>query len=248
MPHVFTVSPDFTPEHLSGWFIFNTWLQKALDEPFHLQLYDDFHSQRDAIRSDQIDLIYANPYDAAILVREKGFKPLVKPADKADEAVIAVSAESPYLQVEGLPGSIKLATTEDPDVHMMGMIMLEPADLDASSVEMHICDSYVLVAKELIKGNCDVGIFLAEAFNDLSSVIRKQLRALVNSQIQVIHHALMISPRLADRRDRLLDALLAMADNEKGKSALAALKIPRWEPVEDEEMEFMIDLMDTFVV
>ncbi|BBA35609.1 phosphate/phosphonate ABC transporter substrate-binding protein [Methylocaldum marinum] len=248
MPHVFTVSPDFTPEHLSGWFIFNTWLQKALDEPFHLQLYDDFHSQRDAIRSDQIDLIYANPYDAAILVREKGFKPLVKPADKADEAVIAVSAESPYLQVEGLPGSIKLATTEDPDVHMMGMIMLEPADLDASSVEMHICDSYVLVAKKLIKGNCDVGIFLAEAFNDLSSVIRKQLRALVSSQIQVIHHALMISPRLADRHDRLLEALLAMVDNEKGKSALEALKIPRWEPVEDEEMEFMIDLMDTFVV
>jgi phosphonate transport system substrate-binding protein len=246
MPHVFTVSPDFTPEHLSGWFIFNTWLQKALDEAFHLQLYDDFHSQRDAIKSDQIDLIYANPYDAAMLVREKGFKPLVKPEGKADEAVIAVSAERPYLQVEDLPGSIKLAITEDPDVHMMGMIMLEPADIDASSVELRICDSYVLVAKELLKGNCDAGVFLAEAFNDLSSVIRKQLRALVSSQIQVIHHALMIGPRLADHRDRLLDALLAMPENDKGKSVLATLKIPRWERVEDEEMEFMIDLMDTF--
>ncbi|WP_347258812.1 PhnD/SsuA/transferrin family substrate-binding protein, partial [Methylocaldum sp.] len=152
-----------------------------------------------------------------------------------------------YLQIEDLPGSIKLATTEDPDVHMMGMIMLEPADLDAASVELKICDSYVLVAKELLKGNCDAGVFLAEAFNDLSSVIRKQLRALVSSQIQVVHHALMISPRLADHRDRLLGALLAMSENDKGKSALAALKIPRWERVDDEEMEFMIDLMDTFV-
>lgn len=247
MPHVFTVSPDFTPEHLSGWFIFNTWLQKALGEAFHLQLYDDFHSQRDAIKSDRIDLIYANPYDAAMLVREKGFKPLVKPEGKADEAVIAVSTERPYLQIEDLPGSIKLATTEDPDVHMMGMIMLEPADLDAASVELKICDSYVLVAKELLKGNCDAGVFLAEAFNDLSSVIQKQLRALVSSQIHVVHHALMIGPRLADRRDRLLDALLAMPGNEKGGSVLAALKISRWEPVDEEEMEFMIDLMDTFV-
>ncbi|MGX2042200.1 phosphate/phosphite/phosphonate ABC transporter substrate-binding protein [Methylocaldum sp. MU1018] len=246
MPHTFTVSPDFTPEHLSGWFIFNTWLQKALDEAFHLQLYDDFHSQREAIESDRIDLIYANPYDAAMLVREKGFKPLVKPEGKADETIIAVSAERPFHRVEDLPGSIKLATTEDPDVHMMGMIMLEPADLDASSIETEICDSYVLVAKELLKGHCDAGIFLAEAFNDLSSVIRKQLRALVSSQIQVIHHALMISPRLADRRERLLDALLAMSENDKGKSVLAALKISRWEKVEDEEMEFMIDLMDTF--
>ncbi|HYE37701.1 phosphate/phosphite/phosphonate ABC transporter substrate-binding protein [Methylocaldum sp.] len=247
MTHTFTVSPDFTPEHLSGWFIFNTWLQKALDEPFHLQLYDDFHSQREAIKSDRIDLIYANPYDAAMLVREKGFKPLVKPEGKADEAIIAVSAERPFLRVEDLPSSIKLATTDDPDVHMMGMIMLEPADLDASSVAIKTCDSYVLVAKELLKGNCDAGVFLAEAFNDLSSVIRKQLRALVSSQIQVVHHALMISPRLADRRDRLLDALLAMSENDKGRSALAALKISRWEKVEDEEMEFMIDLMDTFV-
>lgn len=247
MPHVFTVSPDFTPEHLSGWFIFNTWLQKALDEAFHLQLFDDFHSQREAIQSDQIDLIYANPYDAAMLVRQKGFKPLVKPEGKADEAVVAVNAQSPYLDVEDLPGSIKLATTEDPDVHMMGMIMLEPADLDASTIEMEICDSYVLVAKKLLNGNCDAGIFLAEAFDDLSSVIQKQLRALVRSQIQVVHHALMIGPRLADRRDRLLDALLAMPENEKGGSVLAALKISRWEPVDEEEMEFMIDLMDTFV-
>ncbi|MDD5035729.1 MAG: phosphate/phosphite/phosphonate ABC transporter substrate-binding protein [Methylococcaceae bacterium] len=246
--HVFTVSPDFTPDHLSGWFIFNTWLQKTLDAHFHLQLYDDFHSQRAATLADKIDLIYANPFDAPMLVREKGFKPLARFASVTDEAIIAVNAESPYLKVEDLKPGVKLATTEDPDVHMMGMIMLEPADLDTSTVEIIECDSYVLVAKQLIKQTADAGIFLVEAFEDLSSVIRRQLRILVRSQIQVVHHSLMIGPHIMEYREKLLDALLTMQDSEKGRGVLEALGCPKWEYVDDEEMEFMIDLMDTLML
>ncbi|QSA96265.1 phosphate/phosphite/phosphonate ABC transporter substrate-binding protein [Methylococcus sp. EFPC2] len=243
----FTVSPDFTPDHLSGWFIFNTWLQRTLDLPVHLQIYDDFHSQREAIRTDAVDLIYANPYDAAMLVRDKGFRPLVKPESRADEALIAVSAESEYHHVEDLKPGIRLAITEDPDVHMMGMIMLEPADLDAGSVQTRTCDGYVLVAKELLRRNSDAGIFLVEAYDDLSSVIRNQLRVLVRSHIHVVHHSLMLGPRLAGQRELLLDALVNMHSCEKGRGVLEALKFSRWEAVDDEEMEFMIDLVDTLM-
>jgi phosphonate transport system substrate-binding protein len=245
--HVFTVSPDFTPDHLSGWFIFNTWLQRTLDAHFHLQLYDDFQTQRDAIRADNVDLIYANPYDAAMLVREKGFKPLAKFGGIADEAIIAVSEHSPYFKVEDLHPGIRLATTDDPDVHMMGMIMLEPAELDASNVELVDCDGYVLVAKQLIKQTSDAGIFLVEAYNSLSTVIRKELRVLVRSQIQVVHHSLMISPSIMQYREALLEALLAMQDCEKGRGILEALGCQQWDLVDDEEMEFMIDLMDTLI-
>lgn len=247
-PHIFTVSPDFTPDHLSGWFIFNTWLQRTLNDHFHLQLYDDFHSQREAIHAGKVDLIYANPFDAAMLVREKGFKPLAKFAGIADEAIIAVSAQSSYHHVEDLMPGIKLATTDDPDVHMMGMIMLEPAELDASKIEFINCDGYVLVAKQLIKQTADAGIFLVEAFNSLSSMIRKELRILVRSQIQVVHHSLMIAPTIAHHRQPLLDALLAMQNCDKDRGVLQALGCESWEVVDDEEMEFMIDLMDTLLI
>ena len=246
-PHVFTVSPDFTPDRLSGWFIFNTWLQRTLGGPFHLQLYDDFQSQRAAIQADKIDLIYANPYDAAVLVREKGFKPLAKFGSVADEAVIAVSEHGPYFKVEDLHPGIRLASTDDPDVHMMGMIMLEPAELDAGNVELVDCDSYVLVAKQLIKQTSDAGIFLVEAYNGLSAMIRKELRVLVRSQIQVVHHSLMIGPRAMRHREPLLAALLAMPDCDKGQGILQALGCQKWEAVDDEQMEFMIDLMDTLI-
>ncbi|MBE0470821.1 MAG: phosphate/phosphite/phosphonate ABC transporter substrate-binding protein [Methyloprofundus sp.] len=245
MPYQFTVSPDFTPDHLSGWYIFNTWLQKHTDNAIHLEMYHDFHEQRAAIQQNNVDLIYANPFDAAMLVREKGFKPLVRPLGLSDEAIIAVNADNHVEDVAHLSAGIKVAVTEDPDVHMMGMIMLEPGDLDANNVEMVACDTYVLVAKNLLKKEADVGIFLAEAYDDLSNMIKKQLRILVRSQISVIHHSLMIGPRLLEQREHIQSILVQMADNEEDKGVLDSLGFTQWQVVDDEEMEFMIDLMDT---
>jgi len=245
MSNVFTISPDFSPDHISGWYIFNTWLQKQTGEAIHLEMYDDFHSQREAIKNDKIDLIYANPFDAAMLVREKGFLPLVKPAGRADEAIIAVNANNPVEDVAHLSPGIRVAVTEDPDVHLMGMIMLEPGDLDAGNVETQVYDTYVLVAKHLLRGDADVGIFLAEAYDDLSNIIKSQLKVLVRSQISVIHHSLMIGPKLADRRDEIKNLLIDMSHDDKGKGVLKGLGFDAWISVEDEEMEFMIDLMDT---
>lgn len=242
---MFTVSPDFTPDHLSGWYIFNTWLQRQVGEAVHLEMYDSFQAQRDAIQQDQIDLIYANPFDAAMLVREKGFSPLVKASGVSDEAVIAVNANSTFEDVAHLSPGVRVAVTEDPDVHMMGMIMLEAGDLDASNIQTSICDTYVLVAKQLIQGSADAGIFLAEAFDDLSNMTKNQLRILVRSQISVIHHSLMIGPKLSGRKDEFQKLLITMNNDEKGKGILKSLGFDTWVKVEDEEMEFMIDLMDT---
>lgn len=248
MSYTFTVSPDFSPAHLSGWYIFNTWLQRQSGAAIHLELYDNFQAQRDAIQANQIDLIYANPFDAAMLVREKGFLPLVKPASVSDEAIIAVKADNPVDDIAHLSQGIKVAVTEDPDVHMIGMIMLEVGDLDATNIATRFYHSHVLIAKSLLQGEADVGIFLAEAFDDLSSLTKKQLKILVRSQISVIHHSLMIGPALSDRREEIQNLLLAMNNDEKGKNVLYNLGFESWVKVEDEEMEFMIDLMDTLII
>ena len=245
MAYIFTVSPDFTPDHLSGWYIFNTWLQRQTGEAIHLEMYDSFQAQRTVIENDQIDLIYANPFDAAMLVREKGFLPLVKALGTSDEAIIAVNANSAVNDIAHLSTGINVAVTEDPDVHMMGMIMLEAGDLNASNVTIDLCDTYVLVAKQLLQGNAEVGIFLAEAFDSLSKMTKSQLKILVRSQISVIHHSLMIGPKLAPRRDEFQAMLVAMQADEKGKGILTSLGFDAWVKVEDEDMEFMIDLMDT---
>ncbi len=245
MSFMFTVSPDFSPEHLSGWYIFNTWLQRQTDEAIHLEMFNDFDSQHQAIKENKIDLIYANPYDAAMLVRDKGFLPVAKPVGKSDEAIIAVAADSDINDVEELSVGIKVAYTDDPDVRLMGMIMLEPADLNNENITAVLSDSYAIVAKHLLKKEADAGIFLADAYDDLSNMIRSQLKVLVRSQISVIHHGLMIGPGLQHKRAEITRLLTSMQQDEKSTAVLKSLGFSAWQPVEDEEMEFMIDLMET---
>lgn len=242
-----TVSPDFAPDHISGWYIFNTWLQRTLDVGIHLELYDNFDAQRKDISADKFDLIYANPYDASMLVRQLGFQAIVRPFSQADEAVIAVNAESAYQTVEDLKPGSRIATTDDPDVHTMGMIMLESADLDRSNIEIKQLSSYVVGAKSLLNDDADAAFFLGDAYDELSELIRSRMRVLVRSQIGVVHHSLLVGPRMADHIPALQSALLTMQDHEKSKGVLESMGISSWEPMDSEQTEFMIDLIDTLI-
>ena len=100
MSYVISVSPDFSPDHIAGWYIFNTWLQRQLDIPIHLELYNSFEEQRKAIANNEIDLIFANPFDATMLVREKGFVAIASPSNEADEAVIVTHTNSNIHKIE----------------------------------------------------------------------------------------------------------------------------------------------------
>ncbi len=245
MSYFFTVSPDFTPDKISGWYIFNTWLQRAIDENIHLELFDGFDSQRKVIHKGGVDLIFANPFDAAALIREKGFRAVARPKGKSDEALIAVGNDNPAQRIEDLTPDLRIASTDDPDVHLMGFIMLEPAELDATNTTRTLCDTYPLVAKRLIRGEVDAGFFLADAFEGLSGITRKRLRPLVRSQIHVIYHTLMVGPRLAHRCNDIQRCLVGMGKDAKGSGVLKSLEFKSWDPVKEEEAEFMIDLMET---
>lgn len=243
----FTVSPDFPADRISGWYIFNTWMQRTLGTGIHLEIYNDFGAQRKAIAEGRVDLIYANPYDAAMLVREKGFVGVARPRGRSDEVVVAVSAAGQVIEVEALRPGTRVVSTDDPDIEMMGMILLEPADLNRQNVERKVCSSYVLVAKALMNGEADVGLFLADAYAKFSPLIRDSLRPLVTSQIHVVKHLLLLGPAASQHLDPLRNGLLAMADDAKGKSMLDGLGLDVWEAVDREDVEFMIDLIDTLV-
>lgn len=240
-----TVSPDFTPERISGWYIYNTWLQRNLGLHFHLEMYDSFDAQRTAICQDEVDLIYANPFDASMLVREKGFRAVAYPVGVTDECVVVVPAGSAVQKIEDVQPNARVASTDDPDIQLVGMIMLEPADLSTSNVQSIVVDGYVLVAKALLKGEADVGFFLKDAWDGLSNPVRKQLRPLVTSQISDIHHVLLVGPRLMDSAEDIQSLMLRMPEIEKGQGVLESLGFEGWAEVDQEDTEFMIDLMDT---
>ncbi|MCB1754479.1 MAG: phosphate/phosphite/phosphonate ABC transporter substrate-binding protein [Gammaproteobacteria bacterium] len=242
--YTMTVSPDFSPKFIPGWYIFNTWLQKQLGVSIHLELFDSFNAQRQAIEDNRIDLIYANPFDAAMLVREKGFQTVASPAQMSDEAVIAVHRDSPIESVEAFNKPLSVAYTNDPVVNLISAIMLEPADITTDDLQLIQAKSYVLVAKQILQKNVEAGFFLKTAFDEFSSIIRDQLRVLIGSEIHVIRHALLSGPRCAERFDALLASLLGMADDEKGRATLQSIDMQGWQRMTQEDTEYMIDLMD----
>jgi phosphonate transport system substrate-binding protein len=67
----------------------------------------------------------------------------------------------------------------------------------------------------------------------------------VRSEIHVIHHVLMAGPRLAHKIEEIRDLLVCMPEIEKGASVLESLGFESWQAVDEEETEFMIDLMET---
>ncbi|MCX7546128.1 phosphate/phosphite/phosphonate ABC transporter substrate-binding protein [Marinicella gelatinilytica] len=245
MKYNFTVSPDFPPERIASWYIFNTWLQKKLDIAVHLELHNNFKELQASIDNDAVDIIYTNPFEAAGLVRDKGFMPVATPQGISDEAVIVVAADSDVDKVEDLKPGVKVALTDDQDVNMISMMMLEPAELNKDNIELSNQDNYVLVAKQLMNKKADVGFFYKAAYDELSGMIKSQLKPLVTSEISVIKHMFLVSPRFKEHHAALQEALVTMSDDDKGKQIVTDLGFEAWDKQTQEETEFMIDLMDT---
>lgn len=240
-----TISPDFKPDLISGWYIFNTWLQKKLDAPIHIELVSDFNELANAIDKDRIDLIYANPCDIAKLVREKSFMPIAKPVGVQDETIIISKIDTPITNIESLQSGVKIAMTDVPDVNTIGMIMLEPADISAEDIEVISCSNYITVAKKVISGEADIGFLLADAFNEFSNLVKKQVHPLITSQIHVLHHALLSSPNFSGKQTLLQNTLSSMNNDAVGTDILKNLEIDKWELMDQDEAEFLIDLIDT---
>ena len=239
-----TVSPDFPPNRIAGWYIFNTWLQKTSGLAVHLEMYPDFESQRQAIKEDRVDMIYANPYDAAMLIREKGFVALARPFDKLDEAVVVTRSDAPYTSVDDLQPGIRIVVTNDPAVNLLGMMMLEPAELDASNTTIQEVESYAVAARLLIEGKANIAFFLKEAFEKLTNLTREQLKVLVESQIDDLYHLFLAGPRLAERHETLRGLLTTMHETPQGKDVLDNLDFSRWETVSEDDAEFMLNLIE----
>jgi phosphonate transport system substrate-binding protein len=74
------------------------------------------------------------------------------------------------------------------------------------------------------------------------------LRPLVTSQISVVRHVLMAGPRMQEHLSPLTDLLLGMRTQlPDGPRVLESLGLQGWERQDQEDTEFMIDLMDTLM-
>lgn len=241
----FAISPDVNVQNVTDWFILNTKVQRITGLAFTPTAYTDFADLHDAFEAGRADIVYANAADTAYLVRDKGYLPVAWASGMAKEAVIAVAENSEIRAIADLRAPLSVAATDAPDVERVCRIMLEPADIGYRDVEVNVRPNPVLVAKALLQGQVQVGFFPQNSYDELSSMVRDQLRELVRSHIYVVRSSLLASPQLADHVEKLWTGLDALAKEPGNQELMRALGAPNgWERLEQEDTEFMIDLMD----
>jgi phosphonate transport system substrate-binding protein len=244
----FLIAPDFSPERFGGWHMLNTVVQRRSGIHLHLLTPASAHEQSDLLAQGKADIVYANPFDATDMIRNQGYIPFARPAQHFDEMVMATGAESGISRLEDLRPGCHVALTDNRDVKLIGLRLLEPADLTEADIQWVMVDSYQAAARKAIKGEVEVAFFLAESYASLTRMSRSQLRILVESAIHDISHVLLAHPRVENAFGAIKNAFLEIGQHPGDEDLLEALGLRHgFEAMNTEEAEFMIDLMDTLL-
>lgn len=245
--HNMLIAPDFSPERFAGWHMFNTLIQKRANLNMHLNIPTSHVEQEAVISEGDIQVIYANPFDAATLIREHGYHAVARPIGKSDEMVIAAAANSDINHLEDIKAGATIAMADNRDVKLIGLRLLEAVDIEDTDLNWSVTETYQAAARQVIKGDAQAAFFLAEIFHSFSRLTKTQLSVLIESDLADISHVLLIKDGFPDT-DILMNAILNLHNDDDGKEALAELGMPQgFEAMNEEDAEFMIDLMQTLL-
>jgi len=241
------IAPDFSPERFAGWHMFNTLIQKRANLNMHLNIPASHAEQEQIIETGDIQVIYANPFDAATLIREQGYRAVARPIGKSDEMVIAAAVNSDIKHLEDIKSGATIAMADNRDVKLIGLRLLEAVDIEESDLNWDITETYQAAARKVIKGDAQAAFFLAEIFHSFSRLTKTQLSVLIESDLADISHVLLIKDDFPDT-EIFMNAILNLHNDDDGKEALAELGMPQgFEAMDEEDAEFMIDLMQTLL-
>lgn len=245
--HNMLIAPDFSPERFAGWHMFNTLIQKRANLNMHLNIPTSHAEQETVISEGDIQVIYANPFDAATLIREHGYHAVARPIGKSDEMVIAAAANSDINSLDDIKAGATIAMADNHDVKLIGLRLLEAVDIEDNDLNWSVTETYQAAARQVIKGDAQAAFFLAEIFHSFSRLTKAQLSVLIESDLADISHVLLIKDGFPDT-DILMDAILNLHNDDDGKEALTELGMPQgFEALNEEDAEFMIDLMQTLL-
>lgn len=247
MTYNFLIAPDFSPERFAGWHMFNGLLQKQSEIGVHLLMPSSHAEQEQMLAEQEVDLVYANPFDAASLIREQGFRAIARPIGKSDEMVIVSSAKGEIDRLEAVKSGYKVAMADNRDVKLIGLRLLEAVDIAEADLNFDITETYQAAARQVIQGQAEVGFFLKEVFDSLSKLTKAQLTVLIESDLADISHVLLVKEGV-EHTPILEKVILSLSDLEDGRVILEELGMPEgFEAMDEEDAEFMIDLMQTLM-
>lgn len=233
------ICPHDTVKEPDRWYRLEQYLVQRLGLAlqFNLSLdFEDFHSTLQ-----QADIAYLNPMDCLRMRATAGFIPLVRAADRYDEAIIVASTETAAPTLQAVQGA-KIASVVSQIPTGIALMMLKEQGVTPGSIENR--DSWLSVISAIWNGEVPFGVVYKDTYDNLSDHGKSLVQPFATSQLNQAFHCLSVGPRLSNRAVDITALLLDMPNDPTGSEVLAELNIRQWVEIMPEELTQMQALLD----
>lgn len=230
-----------TGAQLSGWYLLNTYLQRRLQHAIHLEQLPAGHD----ITTQNVDLLFAKPFEACAMVARQGYIPLLRPVGEADEVVIIMRADDGRALSE-LASPQVVTASQGSFVYLLGRFLCDENGLDSSGFQYAFAGNEIKALQMLLKGQADLLFMLKKTYYGLSGMTRKSTRVVDESDTQIAFHLFCIHNRVAELREPLVNVLTGMGTDEAGRGVLKDIQIEGWCAPDEGEMRMLLDIFQRY--
>lgn len=226
---------------LSGWYLFNTYLQRKMQRAIHFEQMQD-------VKNEIFHLFYAKPFDACAMMQKKGFIPLLRPLGEADEVVILSRVDDPRKLVDYIAKPTQVVTADQGSfVYLLGRFLCDENGLDSAGFSYEFAGNEIKALQRLIRKKADMAFLLKKTYENLSSFSRKSVRLLDESTTDFAFHQFCIAPNIKALADEIFDILMNMPQQEQGKQILNDIQLSGWCKPEAGELKMLQMVYDRYI-
>ncbi len=233
-----------TSQQLNGWFLLNTYLQRQLQRS--IQFTSRTLAERDAGDDESADLVFAGPFETCRLIRQRSFRVLAKPDGETDEVVVLAHSDDGRPMDQATCPKVAVSSKQS-FVYLLGRFLCDEQGLDSSRFQFFETGNDIKAIQFLIRKRVDWVMMSRKTFEGLSSLSRRQLRVLDQSQTELAAYFFCVAPYLDEALCRdLQTTLTGMRDCDKGTRILQDLELEGWEEPEPAELDLILRVYDAY--
>lgn len=227
------VSSLHSTHQLSGWYLFNTYLQRKMQRAIHFEQFQD-------VKTESFHLFFAKPFDACMMMNKKRFIPLVRPDNEADEVVILTRADDNRELIDFKETQANVVCSDQGSfVYLLGRFLCDESDLESTGFNYDFSGNEIKAIQMLIRKKADIAFILKKTYEGLSSFSRKNVRKIDESTTDFAFHQFCIAPNLKSQGDDVIEILTGMENDEKGQQILMDIQFNGWVKPEEGELNML---------
>ncbi len=235
------VCPHDTANNPDRWYRLAQYLSQHLDIHINFEIsldFADFHANLP-----KADIAYANPTDTLTLVQQHGFAAILHPANVYDEAVIVANHDITAPTLESLQGQ-PVASVESILATKIALRYLASQGVQPASIQNY--ESWTAVIGAIWRGEVHYGFVYKDTYDELSEQGKGMVNVFAATSEQIAFHNIVVGRNALPHKEALTQTLLAMPTEATGKEVLAELHVEQWLPTNQEALDEIQRITETY--